>query len=124
MATQHPLPSGRYSLLGPDFHRLVRTSLRLAHLFNHLVGQQLHGNWYLDAKRLGSLEVDHQLEPSRLLHRQMGWLGALQYLVNKRGSSSEQGRDICTLGQQGSRFCGKAAEGANHQWRKNPSARS
>src|SRR5438309_432786 len=25
-ATQHSLPSGRYSLLGPDFHRLDRTS--------------------------------------------------------------------------------------------------
>src|SRR5215469_5762246 len=28
VATQHSLPSGRYSLLGPDFHRLDRTSLR------------------------------------------------------------------------------------------------
>src|SRR5580693_5056080 len=27
-ATQHSLPSGRYSLLGPDLHRLDRTSLR------------------------------------------------------------------------------------------------
>jgi hypothetical protein len=25
-ATQHSLPSGRYSLLGPDLHRLDRTS--------------------------------------------------------------------------------------------------
>src|SRR2546430_8808232 len=32
-ATQPSLPSGRYPLLGPDFHRLDRTSLRLAHLF-------------------------------------------------------------------------------------------
>src|SRR6516162_8608479 len=32
VATQHSLPSGRYSLLGPDFHRLDRTSLRLAHV--------------------------------------------------------------------------------------------
>src|SRR5216684_7643519 len=31
VATQHSLPSGRYALLGPDFHRLDRTSLRLAH---------------------------------------------------------------------------------------------
>src|SRR5258707_7493255 len=38
VATQHSLPSGRYSLLGPDFHRLDRTSLRLAHLFDDLVG--------------------------------------------------------------------------------------
>src|SRR5713226_6802130 len=26
VSTQHSLPSGRYSLLGPDFHRLDRTS--------------------------------------------------------------------------------------------------
>src|SRR6266403_2246301 len=38
VVTQHSLPSGRYALLGPDFHRLDRTSLRLAHLFDHLVG--------------------------------------------------------------------------------------
>src|SRR5215831_1415173 len=38
VAAQHSLPSGRYSSLGPDFHRLDRTSLRLAHSFNHLVG--------------------------------------------------------------------------------------
>jgi hypothetical protein len=36
--TQHSLPSGRYPLLGPDFHRLDRTSLRLAHSFDDLVG--------------------------------------------------------------------------------------
>src|SRR6266566_7225211 len=38
VAAQHSLPSGRYSLLGPDFHRLDRTSLRLAHSLDHLVG--------------------------------------------------------------------------------------
>src|ERR1700747_2271099 len=32
VATQHSLPSGRYPLLGPDFHRLDRTSWRLAHV--------------------------------------------------------------------------------------------
>jgi hypothetical protein len=37
VTTQHSLPSGRYSLLGPDFHQLDRTSLRLAHLFDHLI---------------------------------------------------------------------------------------
>jgi hypothetical protein len=37
-ATQHSLPSRRYPLLGPDLHRLDRTSLRLAHSLHHLVG--------------------------------------------------------------------------------------
>src|SRR5262245_12536317 len=30
--------AGRYPLLGPDFHQLDHTSLRLAHLLDHLVG--------------------------------------------------------------------------------------
>jgi hypothetical protein len=29
--------AGRYPLLGPDFHRLDRTSLRLAHSLDHLL---------------------------------------------------------------------------------------
>src|SRR5215831_8936228 len=41
VAAQHSLPSGRHSLLGPDFHRLDRTSLRLAHSFDHLIGAAL-----------------------------------------------------------------------------------
>src|SRR5947209_19606395 len=43
--TQHSLPSGRYALLGPDFHRLDRTSLRLAHSFDHLVGEREQRGW-------------------------------------------------------------------------------
>src|SRR3954447_1091529 len=44
-ATQHSLPSGRYPLLGPVFHRLDRTSLPGA-LIRYLVGageQRLRG---------------------------------------------------------------------------------
>src|SRR5262249_29793816 len=40
VAAQPSLPSGRYSLLGPDFHRLDRTSLRLAHSFDPLIGER------------------------------------------------------------------------------------
>src|SRR5215831_15604059 len=49
VAAQHSLPSGRYSLLGPDFHRLDRTSLRLAHSFDHLVGACEQLVWNCDA---------------------------------------------------------------------------
>src|SRR5215468_175882 len=44
-ATQHSLPSGRYSLLGPDLHRLDRTSLRLAHSLDHLVARLPTSSW-------------------------------------------------------------------------------
>jgi hypothetical protein len=34
----------------PDLHRLDRTSLRLAHLFNHLIGESEHGHRDIDAQ--------------------------------------------------------------------------
>src|SRR6201984_2694942 len=61
VATQHSLPSGRYPLLGPDFHRLDRTSLRLAHSFDHLVGALLKKWRHLEVERFGGFEVDDQL---------------------------------------------------------------
>jgi hypothetical protein len=62
VATQHSLPSGRYPLLGPDFHRLDRTSLRLAHSFYHLVGAGDERRRHFKAERLRGLEVDDELE--------------------------------------------------------------
>src|SRR4249920_2641767 len=69
VATQHSLPSGRYSLLGPDFHRLDRTSFVLAHLLDHLIGTDKQRGRERDAERLGGLEVDDQLELGRLHDR-------------------------------------------------------
>src|SRR5262249_37681925 len=62
VATQHSLPSGRYPLLGPDLHRLDRTSLRLAHSLDHLVGAQKHYCWDREAECIGGLEVQDELE--------------------------------------------------------------
>jgi len=42
VVTQHSLPSGRYSLLGPVFHRLDRTSFAW-HSLDHLVDADEHG---------------------------------------------------------------------------------
>src|SRR5207245_744172 len=78
VAAQHSLPSGRYSLLGPDFHRLDRTSLRLAHSFDHLIGAGEKRRWHVEAKRLRGAEVDHQLELGRLHDWQVGRLRALE----------------------------------------------
>src|SRR5689334_15828973 len=37
------------------------SALQSTSLFDHLVGKQLHRNRYLEAKRLGGFEIDHQL---------------------------------------------------------------
>ena len=66
--------AGRYSLLGPDFHRLDRTSLRLAHSFNHLVGARRQVWGHLNAERLGDLEIDQHLNFGGLLVRLCGYL--------------------------------------------------
>src|SRR5215470_310602 len=74
VATQHSLPSGRYPYLGPDFHRLDRTSLRLAHSFDHLVGEREELVRNFQSKRLRRPEIDHELEFRRLHDRQIGRL--------------------------------------------------
>jgi hypothetical protein len=62
VATQHSLPSGRYSLLGPDFHRLDRTSFVLAHLFDHLIGSGGHAKGHVEAECFCGLQIDHEFE--------------------------------------------------------------
>src|SRR6266700_2668007 len=56
-ATQHSLPSGRYPLLGPDFHRLDRTSLRLAHALDDLT---LDEPFRKRARAVGAGSVSHE----------------------------------------------------------------
>src|SRR5260370_16077780 len=77
VATQHSLPSGRYPLLGPDFHRLDRTSLRLAHSLDHLVGAGEQRRWNFQAKRPRGRKIDDELELDRLHDRQVGGPGTL-----------------------------------------------
>jgi hypothetical protein len=56
------------------------------HSFNHFVGPGKQGWRYCKAERLRSLEVDNELEFSRLGDRQVRRVGTLQNLVNVDGS--------------------------------------
>src|SRR4029434_10319805 len=51
---------------------------QIVSLFDHLVGSAQQRNWKSEAKRLGGLEIDDQLDFSGLLHRQVGRLLALE----------------------------------------------
>jgi len=70
------------SLLGPDFHRLDRTSFRLAHSLDHLVGTRKQRRRHGHAERFGSLEANDQLELGRLLYWQFAKVGAFKYAIN------------------------------------------
>ena len=55
---------------------MQRLRLRKAVLFNHLVGEREQLVRHIKGNRLRSLEVDHKLEVSWLLH---GYLGGGSY---------------------------------------------
>ena len=50
-----------------------------ASLFDHLVGGDQQSGRHSEAERLGSLKVDDEAEPRRLLKGQIGGFLALQY---------------------------------------------
>src|SRR5262249_1591301 len=85
VATQHSLPSGRYPLLGPDFHRLDRTSLRLAHSLDHLVGTPEQRQGHGESERVGGLEVDNERVFFRLLDRQIARFRPFEDAVDVTG---------------------------------------
>jgi hypothetical protein len=58
---------------------------RRANLLDHLVGAGEQRWWHVEAERLGSFEVDRQLEPCRRLHREVGRLLALEDAIDVAG---------------------------------------
>src|SRR5262249_39314771 len=84
------------------------TPVRSAHgnSFDHLVGagQERFGD--RQPERLGGRQIDHEIELSRLLDRNVAWLCPAQNLVDVVGGTPEQGRPVCSIGHQTRRFDG------------------
>src|SRR6267378_6972118 len=51
-------------------------------LLDHLISPQQQRRRDREAERLGSFEIDYELELRRLLDRQVGWLGAFEDSVD------------------------------------------
>src|SRR5438046_6414894 len=97
VGTQHSLPSGRCPLLRPDFHRLDRTSLRLAHSLDHLVRAQEKRLRDCQVEPLGGLKIHDKLEFSRLFNRYVAGFRAAQNPIHVIGRAPEQVRVVRTV---------------------------
>src|SRR3974390_2680945 len=82
---------------------------RLRQLINNLISARNERRRHSEADRLSGLEVDHQLKFSRALHRQVGWLLALEDAIDVASSLPERIdrgwplRDETTISNEGTK---------------------
>jgi hypothetical protein len=73
---------------------------QITSLFDHLVGTGEQRRGHIDPKRLGGLHVDHHFVLGRRLHREVGWLLALEDAINVAGRAPERIYCIRSIGDQ------------------------
>jgi len=79
---------------------LEAATARIAASFDHLVGDRKQVRRYLDSKRLGGLEVDHQLEFGRLHYRHLGRVGSFENLAAIDSGLAIHAADTRTIADQ------------------------
>src|SRR2546422_3456951 len=67
---------------------------------DHLVRPREHVGRNRHADLLGRLEIDDELEFCRLLHGKIGWLGALEDLVDISCRTPGQVGEVCPIGHK------------------------
>src|SRR6516164_7274129 len=67
---------------------------------NHLVGARAQRRWHFEAKLPRGLQIDHQLDFGRRLHRQVGRLFALEDAIDVAGRASELIDPVRPIGEQ------------------------
>src|SRR5262249_42277584 len=70
-----------------DDNTIDKVVRRTARLFDDLIGCPDQGRRQFEAKRLGGLEINHELEFGWLLYRQVGWFLAFENAIDVRGST-------------------------------------
>src|SRR5262245_21946415 len=68
------------------------------HSFDHLIGAVEQRAGDVEAERFGRFEIDHQHVLVRRLHRQIGWLLALEDAVDVTGRAAVLVDDIGSVG--------------------------
>src|SRR5712671_2802973 len=100
VATQHSLPSGRYSLTWAGLPPAGSHQLCLAHSFDHLVSAREQGWRHFEAERLGGLEIDYQLEFGRQIDRKLARFRPFEDFVHIGGRTAVRIRDARAVTDQ------------------------
>src|SRR6266436_8731012 len=77
----------------------IRTAANSS-LFDHFVGESQQCRRDREPERLCGLHVDHQLESSRLLDRQISRFGALQYFVDIGSGEPSELNEVCRVAHE------------------------
>src|SRR5262245_31931778 len=80
--------------------KLTGQRSKMVFLFDHLVGASEQRWWYGEPKRLGGLQIDHQLVLGRLLHGKVRGLVALEDAIDVAGRAPIRVAPIQPVGDQ------------------------